>query len=168
MEQRINWLTPELYKLGLQQARLLYPESPKDMLHTVILNLLERVQKGKLEECNINKNLLFISIRNAMYNLKIQENSRAKYTDSILEHQDFLLNNEYDSTNDSRMESVSRVYDELSKEDQSFFLQRFVSRATKKKLCSEFKLSSEEFNQKEEHLKTLIKNYYAQTKESNK
>jgi hypothetical protein len=85
MQVRNNWLSNELYKLGLQQSRLLYPEASEDLLHDVLEKFQLKINLGKLHPSNINKNLLFISIRNAATNIHTQQQSRRKKVDSITE-----------------------------------------------------------------------------------
>jgi hypothetical protein len=165
MQVRNNWLSEDLYKLGLQQSKLLFPESPSDILHDTLLNLQERINRGKLDPKDITKNLLFISIRNRMYNIKVQEQSRGKKLESITEELKYLSELEYSTTFDEKMSSVSRVYEELNEDMKSFFLQRFVNRGTKKAVMQKFRLTSEQFIEIEETLKELIRQNYIKSKD---
>ena len=162
MGESNHWLTDDLYRLGVQQSKVLSSGAStyRDLLHDTILSLSQRVEKGKLDPSKITKGLLFISMKNLFLNQKLKEGSRNRRESEVTEQLNYLNDLEYSELNDKRMESVSGVYESLNSVEKEFFLLRFVNRSNKKIISTKLNLSSLAFNEMEDSIKTKIKEEY--------
>jgi len=164
-----SWLTDDLYRLGIQQSKVLSSGAStyRDLLHDTLLSLSQRVDRGKLDPSRITKNLLFISMKNLFLNQKLKEGSRNRREREVSEQLNYLNDLEYSELNDKRMESVSGVYESLNSVEKEFFLLRFVNRSNKKIISTKLNLSSLAFNEMEDLIKTKIKEEYGKTTKDN-
>jgi hypothetical protein len=155
-------MTQELYTLGLKQAKVVTTGSEfyLDLLHDVIIQFQDKIKNGKLKPENINKNLLFISLRNTWLNSELKNNNQRGKLGGILENAMHLNELEYDDTTDNKMACVSKTYENFEPHEKVFFLHRFVSRKNKKLVMKKLNLKLYEFNDLEESIKNKIKSEY--------
>lgn len=157
-----SWMTQELYTLGLKQAKVVTTGSEfyLDLLHDVIIQFEDKIKNNKLKPENINKNLLFISLKNTWINSELRNNNRRGKLGGILENAMFLTELEYDETTDDKMSAVSKTYEGFTPFEKTFFLHRFVSRKNKKLMMKKLNLKLQEFDQIENDIKDKIKSKY--------